>query len=123
MNTPRLLFKLRVLSRSEVNTFRTVEVYDNGMMLCDCPANPNILCRHKETILKTLEKIVATMRTKHPILSINDHPLAENPPVGNPPVGNVPHKKVVSSKKVNTYKEDDLLNNLKRYETMTAGLL
>jgi len=51
-NNPKLIWRLKVPSKSHPGTFHIVEVYDSGDMRCDCIANQmGKVCSHmKKTI-------------------------------------------------------------------------
>ena len=51
--------KFKVPSKSELGTFRTVEVLPDGKLYCDCPAivgKGRKPCRHKQIVIRHLIK-------------------------------------------------------------------
>ena len=63
---PRVLIRWNVPSRSEPGKNRTVEIYEDGSMRCNCWAGEvGKFCFHQQTVLKELENLLARIRKEN----------------------------------------------------------
>ena len=55
---PRVVIRWNVPSRSEPGKYRTVEIYEDGSMRCNCPAWKEY-CYHQQVAVRELEDLLA----------------------------------------------------------------
>jgi len=59
-NNPKLIWRLRVPSKSHPDTFHIVEIYESGDMRCDCKYNEfGKICSHIKGTHLFLKKLLA----------------------------------------------------------------
>lgn len=59
---PKLIWRLRVPSKSKPGTFHVVEIYDSGDMRCDCWANEHgKVCSHMKKTRLYIKVLLSKM--------------------------------------------------------------
>ena len=56
------ILTIKVPSKSEPETLRTVEVYSDGQIICSCPAKPTVFCRHRKIMVRYLLQIIQKLK-------------------------------------------------------------
>jgi hypothetical protein len=65
---PRVVIRWNVASRSEKGKFRTVEVYENGDMRCNCFAGDlNKFCYHQQRTGKWLKELIRKIEAENKV--------------------------------------------------------
>ena len=63
---PRVLIRWNVPSRSEPGKNRTVEIYENGNMRCNCVAGQMTkFCHHQQVVVKELESLLEKIKKEN----------------------------------------------------------
>ncbi len=64
----KLLWKLKIPSKSEPGTFHIVEIYTNGEMRCDCfAAEMKKVCHHIRKVRNFIERLSDKVLEKYPL--------------------------------------------------------
>ncbi len=71
---PKLIWRLRVPSKSHPGTYHIVEIYDSGDMRCDCvAAEMGKVCRHMQDTLFYLKQLTAKLDKNYGLRIKNDN--------------------------------------------------